>query len=410
MSVRIASPLPYLPTSLPPPPSLPPTSLPPSPLPCVVQGTMGGLKEVSRQLKQAQEGIKACAVSANQERGKQVREVAQELSACMKELAHLTGVVRGKLSAGVSSSLSSSSLVHDSSTGDELPQSQEIPFQGCSQHHPSIQAPPLSIQAPPPNIQAPPPSIQAPPPNIQAPPPSIQAPPPSIQALQNRVGTAVQPTPLVTHTPPPPPPTEPALSQKQTASGSILPTLQVAQAPTTSTALPPVAPNVIVAHMLSAMTSTQSNPTCRQGLQSSCVPSGATSQPASSLHTPGSSSSALSREGGAPGDQRGAPRSRANPSEEGSGSKSAEFAEAVPLQMLIREGLLCPGLSCLSTVIMVRPLPCALKCLGGAPIAQRAQLSLLLVCTGCQVRCLPQHGRQPDLAHWTGLPSATPLG
>ena len=337
MSVRIASPLPYLPTSLPP-PYLPP----PSPLPCVVQGTMGGLKEVSRQLKQAQEGIKACAVSANQERGKQVREVAQELSTRMKELAHLTGLVRGKLSAGVSSSLSSSSLVHDSSTGDELPQSQEIPFQGCSQDHPSIQAPP----------------------------PSIQAPPPSIQALQNRVGMAVQPTPLVTHTPSPPPPTEPALSQKQTASGSILPTLQVAQAPTTSTALPPVAPNVIVAHMLSAMTSTQSNPTCRQGLQSSCVPSGATSQPASSLHTLGKTSSALSREGGAPGDQRGAPRSRANPSEEGSGSNSAEFAEAVPLQMLIREGLLCPGLSCLSTVIMVRPLPCALKCLGGAPIAQ----------------------------------------
>lgn len=282
----------------------------------LVQETMGGLKGVSRQLKQVQEGIKACAVSANQERGKQVREVALELSACMKELAHLTGVVREKLSAGVpssSSSSSSTSLVHGGSAGDELPLSQEIPLQGFSQHHPSSQAPP-----------------------------------PIMEAHQSRGGMApLQPTPLVTR---PPPPSEPARPQRQSASGPTLrPTLLVAQAPTPGTA---VVPNSITALMLSA-TASLSNPSCRQELLSSSVPSGAAAQPASTLPLPGSSSSTSYKGEGVPGRQGGPPKPTATPSEEGSGSKCAEFAEAVPLQMLIREGLLSPGLSCLSTVIMV---------------------------------------------------------
>lgn len=253
---------------------------------------MVGLREVSRQLKQAQEGIKACAAAASQGKVKQVREVTQELSTCMKELARLTGEARGRLGAG----LSSFSMVHGSS-GEELPLSQEIPLQGHTHH---------------------------------------QAPPPSVHAHQSRGGTPVpQPTPPVAH---PPAPSEPG-PPSRTASGPTLPVLAVVQAPMTVTAPPPVVPHSVTA-CLSAT-------------------AGLLGPDTSATNTSSSGGGAPVAQGGgahiAQGRHRAAsPKAGALPGEEGSRSRSADFAETVPLQVLLREGLLCPGLGCLSTGIMVR--------------------------------------------------------
>ena len=250
---------------------------------------MVGLREVSHQLKQAQEGIKACATAASQGKVRQVREAAQELSTCMKVLARLTGVARGRLGAGASSS-----VAHGSS-GEELPLSQEIPLQGHAHH---------------------------------------QAPPPSVHAHQSRGGAAVpQLIPLLAC---PPAPSEPG-PPSRTASGPTLPARAVVQVP--MTALPPVVP-----HSVTACLSTTA---------------GLLGPDTSATNTSSSGGGAPVAQGGgahiAQGSHRTAsPKAGAIPGEDGSRSRSADFAETVPLQVLLREGLLCPGLGCLSTGIMVR--------------------------------------------------------
>ena len=258
---------------------------------------MVGLREVSRQLKQAQEGIKACAAGAGQERGRGVREAALELSACMKELNCLTGVARGRLGAG-----GPSFLVRDSDKGGELPLSQEIPLQGHTHH---------------------------------------QAPPPAVHTHQGRGGmTALQPTPLL---PRPPAPKEPRPSSG-IASAPTQPALVAVQMPVTVTHPPPMVPDPVVPHCVNtclSMTDGQVGVDTSAVKDSSCgggVPV-----------TQGSGTHLTQRRHRAT-----SPKAGTLPSEEGSCSKSADFAETVPLQVLLREGLLSPELSSLSTGIMVR--------------------------------------------------------
>lgn len=251
-----------------------------------VQEAMVGLREVSRQLKLAQGGVKACACAAatSQERGRRVREVAQELSACMKELTQLTGVARGRLGAGAPSS-----LVHDSGNGEELPLSQEIPLQG----------------------------------HIH------QAPPPGVHTHQSRAGlAALQPTPLMSRPPAPKEPHPPS----RTASRPPPPALAVVPAP-----IPAAAPPLSATAGLQGLATT------------------ATSTPSSGGGAPVAQGCGAHVTQGRHRDT--SPKAGAHPSEEGSRSRSADFAETVPLQELLKEGLLCPGLSCLSTGIMVSCLP-----------------------------------------------------
>ena len=298
-------------------------SPPPPPHPSVREN-MVRLREVSRQLKQAQEGIKACAAGAGQERGRGVREAALELSACMKELNCLTGVARGRLGAG-----GPSFLVSENDKGDELPLSQEIPLQGHTHH---------------------------------------QAPPPAVHAHQSRGGmTALQPTPLL---PRPPGPKEPR-PPRGIASAPTQPALVVVQAPVTVAAPPLVVPHPVntclsvTAGQVGVDTSAVNGSSCGGG-----VPV-----------TQGSGTHLTQRRHRAT-----SPKAGILPSEEGSCSRSADFAETVPLQVLLKEGLLSPELNCLSTGIMVR---ISLLHIFGS---LHPQPWLLLPClfTGCQVCGLTQ--------------------